>query len=199
MYVCEQFRFQFYLCSHILSSRQYSTVSNIVIFRNLVYAPISEEIVFRSLMIHALLSAKLLHEDSESNSYDICIYSIMWFGFAHIHHFYDKVFNIKIPLASAIGSTLLQLAYTSFFAYIASILLLRTGNILSPITSHVICNFVGLPDVGFLEARGNSLSFLYSYKYILVAVHGAGLILFFILLYPMTQEMAEISPLWVTM
>ena len=47
-------------------------------------------------------------------------------------------------------STLMQAIYTYIFGVIAGLLFMRTNSVVAPIVSHIICNIVGLPDIGFL-------------------------------------------------
>jgi prenyl protein peptidase len=123
----------------------------------------------------------------------------MWFAVAHFHHLIEKIRVEKQAAIPALIGTLVQLTYTSIFGVIASFFLVRTGNIVSPITSHIICNFVGLPDLGFLtppdQENSSSLSYLYPYRYPLLALHGIGLILFYFCFWPLTESLAQASPL----
>lgn len=54
----------------------------------------------------------------------------LWFGFAHIHHFYHKITSGDTTIISAIITTLIQLTYTTIFGFIATLLFMRTGNIM---------------------------------------------------------------------
>ncbi len=46
-----------------------------------------------------------------------------------------------------------QLSYTTLFGSFASYLFLRTGSILPPITAHIFCNIMGLPQLGYEVSR----------------------------------------------
>jgi membrane protease YdiL (CAAX protease family) len=109
-----------------------------------------------------------------------------WFALAHVHHLLEKLFVLKSSLSSALISTAVQLTYTSIFGLIASYLYVCTGNIASPIVSHVVCNFIGLPDLGFLtESKSQSpshLSYLYPHRLPLLCLHALGLIIFAVML-----------------
>tara|TARA_B100000780_G_C20902191_1_gene359113 strand:- start:297 stop:656 length:360 start_codon:yes stop_codon:yes gene_type:complete len=117
----------------------------------------------------------------------------MWFGIAHLHHLADKLAS-GVPIFTALLTLLLQLTYTSIFGYIATYLYLRTGNIFPPIVSHVICNFMGLPDVGFAQNSLNEMRYMYSYRYVLLALHAGGLVAFYFLVGPLTARFADDSP-----
>ena len=124
----------------------------------------------------------------------------MWFALAHVHHLFEKLYVQKQPLASAVISTIVQLTYTSIFGAIATYLHVRTGSIAAPITCHMICNFVGLPDFSFFHPPGGlnstSLSYMYPYRIVLVVLHGAGLLVFYCAVSTSTEATAEKSALW---
>jgi prenyl protein peptidase len=137
------------------------------------------------------------HND-KANWYVIVVCPLM-FMLAHVHHLYEKLRN-GIPLISAVLSTLVQSVYTSIFGCVATILLMRTGNILSPILSHMVCNTIGLPNIGFMFAPGSQLaneySFMHGAKYLHLLLHITGLFIFGVLLFPLTAKTALDSPLW---
>jgi prenyl protein peptidase len=121
----------------------------------------------------------------------------LYFGVAHLHHLFESLRSGQ-PVLPAMLTTLFQMLYTYIFGVIAIILLLRTGNILSPITSHIICNIQGLPNTDFMikpgdPYRSGKLSCLYSYKIILLIAHIAGLALFAWFIYPMTSILMPYS------
>ena len=104
-----------------------------------------------------------------------------------------------MSVAIALISTLIQVSYTSIFGCIATIFLLRTGSLVSPIISHMICNTIGLPDMGFMTPPGpdgSEYSFLYPYRILLCLIHVLGLMVFGILLFPLTENLAKQSELW---
>jgi membrane protease YdiL (CAAX protease family) len=72
---------------------------------------------------------------------------------------------------------------------------LRTGSLASSILSHVICNFVGLPDISFMTTPGtlgaSDRACLYRIRYPLVALHVAGLVLFAYCMLPFTETIAS--------
>jgi prenyl protein peptidase len=105
-----------------------------------------------------------------------------------------------MPIITALLMTLLQVSYTTVFGCMATILLMRTGNLLSPTLSHVICNIIGLPDFGFMYKpgiHGTTYSFVYAYRHVLLVLHISGLVFFALLLFPLTAITASSSPLWV--
>jgi len=176
-----------------------------VVFRNILFAPITEEIVFRSLMMPLLFSyySKLYVDHSTNNGHintlhlSVMITCPLYFGIAHVHHLIESIRSGNSIIRSIIVS-FIQFMYTSIFGSIAVVLLLRSGNIISPIVSHIYCNVQGLPDLGFMEKpgqsyRSNSLSVLYPYRYLLFVCHGLGLIIFMWFLYPLTSSLVMYS------
>lgn len=101
--------------------------------------PVTEEITFRSAMIPLHLLAKISPG---------CIVFIapLYFGIAHVHHFYE--FRLTHPgtsVAASLLRSLFQFGYTTIFGWYATFLYLRTGSLLAVILSHTFCNYCGLP------------------------------------------------------
>ena len=146
-----------------------------VVARNLVIAPITEEVVFRALMIPPLASAwyfnyapaallpvvrtltplgpardaAQLPSPLTLSPWQVLLFCPGFFALAHVHHLYEKIRRGEGIAAACVG-TLAQATYTSAFGVVAGLLFMRTGTVLAPVVSHVICNFSGLPDLGFL-------------------------------------------------
>lgn len=169
----------------------------IMSFRNVIFAPISEELVFRGIMVPVLYMA---YSQSTSRSpSDTAMLtawaSIGWFGIAHLHHMIEKVRNGE-SFSNALKVSLIQLIYTSIFGFIAALLFIRTGTIYSSILSHMICNFVGLPDMGFMQPPPNHnqrMGCNYLFRYVLLVLHVLGLVIFSLVLFPWTAPLAEQS------
>lgn len=157
--------------------------SRIILFRNLVFAPITEEVVFRCLNIAILIN--------EYPKAQIIWIAPLFFGVAHLHHMYNNI-RSGMPIFDATIQSTLQLSYTYIFGVIASILLIETNNVFAPISSHVFCNYQGLPDISFMNKpnisyASSKLSCLYPWRYLFLVLHGLGLILFSFALYPILQ------------
>ena len=123
----------------------------------------------------------------------------IYFIIAHIHHLYEQLRHINVFEAKNRGVVLnailimcVQMTYTGIFGVIAGFLFVRTGNICSCIASHMICNIMQLPDISFT----NPYFYMYKYRYILLFIHGFGLICFYYCLFPFTENMAKNSILW---
>jgi prenyl protein peptidase len=107
--------------------------------RNLIAGPVTEELVFRSLIVPLHLMARV-------SASRIVFLTPLYFGIAHIHHFYEFVLSHpNYPLFPVIIRTLVQFTYTSLFGFFATFVFLRTGSVYAAIAVHVFCNWMGLP------------------------------------------------------
>ncbi|KAF4580732.1 hypothetical protein EYR38_003018 [Pleurotus pulmonarius] len=113
--------------------------------RNYVVAPITEEIVFRACVL-------AVYNLSGASKTKMIMLAPLSFGVAHVHHAWD-IFNRygRTPAAAkrALLTALFQLSYTTLFGSFVSYLFLRTGSIFPPITAHIFCNVMGLPQLGY--------------------------------------------------
>lgn len=162
-----------------------------VMTRNLVLAPISEEIVFRALIVMVL-------RPSFKNPWVIVFISPLFFSPAHVHHAFVKHWS-GVPVDQILPEAILQLVYTYIFGCIATLLLLRTGNIAAPIACHTICNCAQLPDLSFTVPPGQGysvFSVLHKYSNLLLVLHAMGLVLFACFVLPLTEAYAEVSLFW---
>ena len=89
-----------------------------IYLRNLVVGPLSEELVFRACLVPLLLSADF------SLAFAVGI-SPLFFGLAHLHHLHRRVTHDHVPFASALATSLFQLAYTTLFGAYAVTSFLR--------------------------------------------------------------------------
>ncbi|OUM65592.1 hypothetical protein PIROE2DRAFT_59888 [Piromyces sp. E2] len=138
--------------------------------RNIIVGPISEELIFRSCMISVCYLANF------SNTFMIFVLPL-FFGIAHVHHAYELYSlhkNEENIIIQIVFSIVLQFSYTNLFGWFASFLLLRTGNVLSSIFAHALCNLFNFPNVNaVLSATGKT-------KIIYTVCYFVGLILFII-------------------
>ncbi|PWY79230.1 CaaX prenyl proteinase Rce1 [Aspergillus heteromorphus CBS 117.55] len=116
-------------------------------WRNYVAGPITEEVMFRSAIIPLHLIAKV-------NPGRIVFVAPLYFGIAHVHHFYE--FRLTHPDTSVIAvflRSMFQFGYTTIFGWYATFLYLRTGSLPAAILAHTFCNWCGLPRLwGRVEA-----------------------------------------------
>ncbi|KAI8830986.1 hypothetical protein BC829DRAFT_120602 [Chytridium lagenaria] len=110
--------------------------------RSIIIGPISEELYFRSYMVPIALSAGY---NSSQTTYLLPLV----FGFAHFHHGFEIFVrsgkNVK-ALKMAVLTSAFQFIYTYVFGIFATHILLKTGNVIAPIISHMFCNYMGFPD-----------------------------------------------------
>jgi len=151
------------------------------ILRNLLIAPISEEVIFRACMIVPLLSSSENDNDTlKLSPTQICWIAPLFFGVAHLHHFYEQyrqlpaVQRTKQAILQLIVGLLFQLTYTILFGAYASHLFIRTGSLLAVIFVHIFCNYMGLPEVSFASPTSG----LHCYRWLLWCAYFMGIALF---------------------
>ncbi|KAJ6562179.1 hypothetical protein B0H19DRAFT_992158 [Mycena capillaripes] len=146
-------------------------------FRNYVWGPFTEEVVFRAcvLSVYAMGGAA---------RWKMIAFAPLVFGLAHVHHAWD-VYNrygrTKDALKRAAMSTIFQTAYTTLFGAHASFLFLRTSSLLPPITAHVFCNIMGIPQMQSEMQR------FPAQKQRIIGVYVIGIVLFIFTLGSWTQ------------
>jgi len=143
--------------------------------RDYAAAPLFEEFVFRGLLCSPLLASGL-------SPTQVVFIAPMFFGTAHIHHAILKLRSGEDP-PLVIAQTILQLTYTSLFGMYATYAFIQTGSVMSVTLSHIFCNIMGLPDIGFMHKPSHrsgplDLSQLYPYRYLLLFSYILGIYLF---------------------
>jgi len=108
-------------------------------YRTYIAAPITEEVIFRSVLVPIHLLAKV-------SPGKIVFLTPLYFGIAHIHHAYEfKLTRPDVPFFPVLIRSLFQFGYTTIFGWYASFLYLRTGSLYGCILVHTFCNLYGLP------------------------------------------------------
>lgn len=108
-------------------------------YRNYVAGPITEEVIFRSVLVPLHLLAKV-------SPTKIIFLTPLYFGIAHVHHFYEfTLTHPHTPLLPALSRSFFQFGYTTLFGWFADFIFLRTGSVYACIIIHSFCNWVGLP------------------------------------------------------
>jgi len=153
-------------------SRMFNQSERWVAIRNLVVAPVSEELVFRGCMVPVLLATGL-------NAVAVAWIAPLFFGTAHAHHAVLRLREGMKPIMVILLTTF-QFAYTSLFGAYCAHAFIRTGSIMAVIGAHFFCNVMGLPDFGFLNQAGSFLSCLYPSRKIIILMYVLGLALFII-------------------
>jgi prenyl protein peptidase len=101
---------------------------------------------------------------------DLCWIAPLFFGFAHIHHAFVKLYKGH-QLIPTVFSTIFQFAYTSVFGAYVAYVFLRTGSLVAVVLCHSMCNSMGLPNFSFFHRR----SVLYPHRWLLIWMLAAGL------------------------
>ena len=141
-------------------------------FRTYVFAPFAEEFVFRACMLPLLVPWL-----GDAWSIVVCP---LFFGLAHVHHIIEWYRRRDgTPLVNALFAVALQFCYTSVFGMFSALLFVRTGHLASPIISHALCNAMGLPPFEAISSH--------PYKRSVGVAYVLGLILFLVLLRPLTK------------
>ncbi|KAE8154793.1 hypothetical protein BDV25DRAFT_147000 [Aspergillus avenaceus] len=132
----------------IKGRRVYETLYGWIGWRNYVAGPITEEVMFRSVIIP-------LHILSKMSSGRIVFMAPLYFGIAHVHHFYEfRLTHPDTSILAALLRSIIQFGYTTIFGWYATFLYLRTGSLPAVILAHAFCNWCGLPRFwGRVEAR----------------------------------------------
>lgn len=116
-------------------------------FRNLIVAPVSEEVVFRAVTIPLFLLA-------DTTPVRVVFLTPLIFGMAHLHHLADFLqsrtpAHQRLPplnvFLQGVAISAFQFIYTSVFGFFAAFVFLRTGNVWAAIVAHSFCNQMGLP------------------------------------------------------
>lgn len=180
------------------------------ILRNLLIAPISEECVFRACIIAPLLSSHNMDTTTTSNSdghislspTQVCWIAPLFFGVAHLHHFYEQY--RRLPILQRTKETILKLtlgllfqfSYTTLFGAYASHVFIRSGSLLSVILVHMFCNYTGLPEIDFVSPTSG----LHCYRWLLLVAYIIGIVIFikgfdssFLGLFPLESVLATIA------
>lgn len=108
-------------------------------YRNYVAGPITEEVLFRSVIIPIHILAKV-------QPFKIVLMTPLYFGIAHVHHFYEfRLTHPHTPLLPAIFRTVFQFGFTTVFGWFAAFIYVRTGSLYLCIIIHSFCNLMGFP------------------------------------------------------
>ena len=155
--------------------------------RNLVIAPLTEELCFRSGLISFLLVSGVSPPRA------------LWasplpFALAHIHHAVDLIVYQSFPVGAAVAQCTLQVAYTSLFGWFAAFVLIRTGQYPALVLTHSLCNYMGIPHLS-AAVPPSVASQTDTYKiHITQAAFILGVVGFIALLYPFTNPRLYGSP-----
>ncbi|KAL7551248.1 hypothetical protein ACHAWF_014441 [Thalassiosira exigua] len=147
--------------------------------RNLFVAPLAEEAIFRACLLPPLLASRSEGGGTPSPTQASWI-APLFFGFAHAHHFYERCRTLpprrrtrKVVCQLLLGVAV-QWTYTTLFGAYASHAFVRTGSLSAAVVAHVICNYLGLPEIGFLHPTSD----LHRYRWLIAAFYFVGIWMF---------------------
>ena len=152
-----------------------------IILRNLCIAPLAEEVIFRACLLPPLL-VSITKSNNRLTPKQASWIAPLFFGIAHLHHFYEKYRLIpsKDRTNKVIGQLVLVVAvqwtYTTLFGAYVSHIFIRTGSLFGVTIAHIICNYMGLPNVSFTHPTSN----LYGYFWLIVIMYFVGILGFIV-------------------
>ncbi|KAF2454518.1 hypothetical protein BDY21DRAFT_399902 [Lineolata rhizophorae] len=154
-------------------------------YRNYVAGPVTEELIWRSLLVppallalpHSALTTSTSTTTSPSTPShatnnptstltptSLVLVLPLSFALAHIHHFYEfSLTHPRTPLFAQLLRSLFQVLYTSLFGAFATFAFLRCASLPAVVAAHAFCNWMGLPRLWGRVGAGS-----------VVAVDGAG-------------------------
>ena len=151
--------------------------------------PVSEEMTFRSALVPLHLLARV-------SPGLIVFLAPLYFGIAHVHHFYEfQLTHPGTPVMAVLLRSLFQFCFTTVFGWYATFLFLRTGSLVAVIVVHSFCNYCGLPrlwgrlDIELSRGKeddGDKSRDLYTPLYYVVLFAGA--IAFYFQFWPLTES-----------
>ncbi|KAJ7472660.1 hypothetical protein FB451DRAFT_1250279 [Mycena latifolia] len=147
-------------------------------FRNYVWGPLTEEVVFRACVL-------AVYSMGGASRRKMIAFAPLVFGLAHVHHAwetYNRFGRTTAAFKRAAISTLFQAAYTTLFGAHASFLFLCTASLVPPLTAHIFCNIMGVPQLGAELRR------FPAHKNSIIASYVLGIVLFCGTLQPWTAQ-----------
>lgn len=130
--------------------------------RDVVIAPVAEEVAFRACIASALATTGM-------STVKISWVAPLFFGVAHLHHALLRI-KQKQKISMVLLQSVFQFAYTTLFGSYATFAFLKTNDLVAVSLSHSFCNIMGLPDLAFVR----SSSSVHKYRNVLWAAHVAG-------------------------
>lgn len=106
-------------------------------FRDLVFAPFTEELIYRAVILNILVAGGYTH----------LWWTPLLFGIAHIHHAGELYRQKKMPLNMIVFNAAFQTVYTSLFGAVANRIYLLGNNVWASTVVHLVCNLMGFPAV----------------------------------------------------
>ena len=160
--------------SSVLHSLTSSERHLLMTLRNLVFAPLCEEFIFR------VCTCSLLAAAGYSTTSTLLL-SPLLFGLSHLHHLIGLVRTKGFTLRQATLAVTFQLFHTALFGAFAAYTFLSTGSFIACALSHAFCNLMEFPDLGWMF---NSYHVAYGRRVSVGVVFVLGMLLFAVALKP---------------
>ncbi|EUB57893.1 CAAX prenyl protease 2 [Echinococcus granulosus] len=120
-------------------ARELWYTSNLIRLRNIVIAPLVEEIIFRGCI--------LFHLQRRFDSCGaLCLGSSLLFAVSHFHHVVERIYA-GYAVREALLDVLSQVLMTAMFGAYSTLLVLRSGHLAAAFAVHSLCNLMGMPDI----------------------------------------------------
>lgn len=143
-----------------------------IALRNYVFAPVAEELIFRACMLPILSPAI-----GEMRAVIVCP---LFFGVAHVHHLIEWYrVGDGTPFNQACVTVVIQACYTTIFGIFAGFIFVRSHHLVSLVLCHSLCNMLGLPSF--------ETALQHRKKHLILSMYVLGIVLFFVLLFPLTS------------
>lgn len=115
--------------------------------RNILVAPLVEEVIFRACTITPYLHT-IAYTSGQVSMTTVCWTTPLFFGLAHVHHAFRMMRSHENPKRILI-QTAFQFLYTTLFGAYASLWYIKTRSIGVVFLLHSFCNYMGLPSMYF--------------------------------------------------
>ena len=112
---------------------------DILALKNLVFAPLFEEFIYRVCLINLCIESKALSET------EAVLIMPMFFAFSHLHHVIMQRREPGFSYKKALLMALFKLMYTQVFGIYSGFVYVWTGSIWPAFALHAHCNFFGFP------------------------------------------------------
>ena len=124
--------------------REEFSPTDLTFLRNYVVAPISEDFIFRAVMVSFMRGISL-------NPWFLTLGTSIIFSLGHSHHYFFQRYQGDMTVS--VNEWMFQLMYTFLFGCYCCMFYLKTGSFLTPVILHSFCNFMGFPDIDTLYSR----------------------------------------------
>ncbi|KAH8917546.1 hypothetical protein BT69DRAFT_1286553 [Atractiella rhizophila] len=128
--------------------RCWGDVTSWIGLRNWVFAPLTEELIFRSFTF----ASEFIMTNGMVDWKWLVFFTPVYFGVAHAHHIWESYVQSGRTRDGLIRGSIqaaFQFSYTTLFGWYSSYLFFRTGSVYPSIFAHTFCNMMGFPTLGY--------------------------------------------------